>query len=214
MITDSIFETVYNPSILTDLAERFGDFRRQHFDISVSTEVLQQMADKMRQKPRRGEVVMLIPNPAGHVWLHTKDFYPEGVYRLMTGGLETGENPRQALRREAKEETGFTVKIERCLAAVTYTITIADGRLPFVSYLFLTTPVSDDPAPTDPDENITHFKAMPPAALFDVARQLRSLHGKFADWGAFRAIAHEVAADCLNQISQSGHYQEHSHGNN
>ncbi len=205
VITDPIFETVYNPSILADLAKRFGTFSRQHFDLSVSTEVLQQMADKMRQKPRRGEVVMLIPNPAGHIWLHTKDFYPKGVYRLMSGGLETGENPRQALRREVKEETGFSVEIARCLAVVTYTVAVANDHLPFVSYLFLTTPVNGTPTPTDPGEGIAHFRAMPPEALFGVARQLRSLSGKFADWGAFRAIAHQVAAVYLNQISQPGH---------
>mgnify|MGYP005866792095 FL=1 len=65
--------------------------------------------------------------------------------------------------------------------------------LPFVSYVFLTNPAVALPQPADPKEAITRFQAVAVAKLPAVARQLRSLAGEFADWGVFRAIAHEVA---------------------
>lgn len=202
MITSDPFLTeVYNPKILRKLEQRFGSFHTHHVDLAISTEIMRQMVIKINQKttPRRAEVVMVVPNEEGQVWLHTKSFYPQGVYRLMTGGLEPGEAPHQALRRETLEETGFKVKVQRCLAVITYTITATEGQFPFVSYVFLTTPTRGQPHPTDPKEAIAHFQAVSIPGLAGTARQLRSLTGDFADWGIFRAIPHEVACQQLLQ---------------
>jgi 8-oxo-dGTP pyrophosphatase MutT (NUDIX family) len=202
MVTDSFFAEIYNPKVLKKLEQRFGLAYHQHVEISISTGIMLGMAVKMNQKkPRRGEVVMVVPNEQGHIWLHTKSFYPQEVFRLMTGGLERGEAPHKALRREVKEETGFKVKVQRCLAVITYTLLAQEIELPFVSYVFATTPTNGQPQPTDPSEEISHFKAVPIPALTETARELCSLTGEFADWGVFRSIAHEVAyAQLLNQI--------------
>lgn len=195
-MTDKFFERVYNPKILTELEAEFGPFARQHVGLSVATEAMHTMVDKMRRskKPRRAEVVLVVPNEAGDIWLHTKAFYPAGTYRLMTGGVEAGESPALAALRETHEETGFAVKLERCLGVITYRFFNEASPLPFASYLFLTTPSHGQPAPTDPAENISDFVAVPAAELTKTARQLRLLEGRLADWGIFRAIAHELAA--------------------
>lgn len=199
--SDPFLAEVYNPKILSKLEQRFGPVHTHHADLTISTEIMRQMVVKLNQKtiPRRAEVVMVVPNEQGQVWLHTKSFYPQGVYRLMTGGLEAGEAPHQALRRETVEETGFKVKAQRCLAVITYTVTTPEGRFPFVSYVFLTTPSRGQPHPTDSKEAIAHFQATPISGLADTARHLRSLTGAFADWGIFRAIPHEVACEQLLQ---------------
>jgi ADP-ribose pyrophosphatase YjhB (NUDIX family) len=124
-MTDPLFEKVYNETVVKSLEKRFGPLQRQHVEMTVATDMMLRMVDKMNDKPRRGEVVMVVPaDRAGaesQVWVHTKAFYPEGIYRLMTGGLELNEVPPQALLREVEEETGFKTKIDRCLAAITYT---------------------------------------------------------------------------------------------
>lgn len=148
---------------------------------------------------------MVIPNDQGRVWLHTKPFYPKGVYRLMTGGIGIGEKPHQTLKREVVEETGFKVDIDRCLAVITYTLSGADDSLSFASYAFLTTLTNGTPHPTDTNEAISDFRAVSPKGLLKAARRLRSIEGGFADWGIFRAIAHEVIGGILvtnsNEIS-------------
>ncbi|MBE7550523.1 MAG: NUDIX hydrolase [Anaerolineales bacterium] len=200
ILTDPFFNEVYNEKQLKRLEKKFGPFQRHHLDLTVTTQVMLDMMFKMTpKKPRRAEVVMIIPNEQGQLWLHTKDFYPEGVYRLMTGGIDPGEKPDKALLREVKEETGFAVKIDRCLAAVTYTLTATKGTLPFASYVFLTRPTAGQPHPADSRERITHFKAVPVAELLTVVHTLRALTGPFQDWGIFRAIAHQVAYEALNQ---------------
>ncbi len=197
--SDSAWATVYNPAILTELRQTCGPFEQHHFDLRVSTGIMHTMIDKMNRshKPRRAEAVLVVPNPAGQVWLHTKSFYPAGTYRLMTGGLELGEKPLPAAQREVKEETGFSVEIERCLGVITYTFLGVAKPLPFVSYIFLTGPASGNPQPVDAGENISDFLAVPPVELAGTAKKLRALTGEFTDWGVFRAIAHDLAAAAL-----------------
>ncbi|MCB9076210.1 MAG: NUDIX hydrolase [Anaerolineaceae bacterium] len=195
---DPYFKKVYNQKVLQNLSKRYGPVLYHHLEMSVSTEVMLNMVKKMDKKsPRRGEAVMVIPNLAGQIWLHTKKFYPSGVYRLMTGGLDPGENPEKALIREVFEETGFMAEIDRCLAVVTYELTNGTGQYPFVSFVFLTKPTDGVPTPTDSGETIEDFKAVPVEELFETARQLRQLEGDFADWGRFRAVTHELAAQAL-----------------
>jgi 8-oxo-dGTP pyrophosphatase MutT (NUDIX family) len=195
---DPFFGKVYNQEILRELARRSGPFLYHHIDLTISTEIMLRLMTKMEQKkPRRAEVVMVIPNLAGQFWVHTKNFYPKGVYRLLTGGLEPGEAPWEALRREAREETGFDVGLDRCLAVITHTFANAAKKLPFASYVFLTTPADGIPQPIDAGENIADFQAVPAERLAEIGRQLRLLEGRFADWGIFRAIAHELSGQML-----------------
>lgn len=199
MTTDPLFEAVYNETFLTELRDRFGPFARHKANLNVSSTSMVDLVDKWEDKNRRGEVVMVVPNEAGQVWLHTKEFYPAGIYRLMTGGIDQGETPWQAMKRELFEETGFKAKIARCLAVITYTIS-ADSTLPFVSYIFQTASTKGRPAPTDSSEALSEFRTVPIATLSDIARQLRAIEGHFADWGVFRAIAHDITREELDHV--------------
>ena len=190
---DSAFEKVYNPKLLAGLEQHFGPFQRHHAEVTASTKVMLSLMEKMESKGRRGEVVIIIPDEEGRVWLHTKDFYPSGIYRLMTGGVKLKETPDKAFLRETREETGLQVKIKRCLAVVTYQFQNLETTLPFVSYLFIAKPAPHSPQPADIAENISDFKAVPGPTLLDVAQQLWAIKGDFADWGRFRAVAHEIA---------------------
>lgn len=196
-VSDPHFEKIYNKKLLKKLEKRFGSFHQHHVELTISSEWMLNLMNKMNRISRRGEVVMVIPNKEGHIWLHTKDFYGEGVYRLMTGGLEPGEKPHLAMQREAEEETGFKIKIDRCLAVITYTLKAGEIFQPFVSYVFATRPTKGWPQPTDCGESISGFKAVPVSALGDIARELALLKGTKADWGIFRAVAHNIVLEQL-----------------
>jgi len=196
--TDPYFQEIYNKKILRKLRKKFGPIHQHHVDLTISSKSMLDLMDKMTKKKRRGEVVMVIPDKRGCIWLHTKDFYNKNVYRLMTGGLDPGEKPHSALVREAKEETGFAVKIDRCLASITYNLKGQNGSSqPFVSYVFLTKPASGEPNPIDGGEAISGFMAVPVAELGEVADILRQQKGNLTDWGIFRAVAHDVVHELL-----------------
>jgi 8-oxo-dGTP pyrophosphatase MutT (NUDIX family) len=198
-MADKLYAKTYNKKILAQLANDYGSFEEHHVEVSANAGAMMRMhLGFRRKKSRRGEVIMVIPDGNGRIWLHAKSFYPDGVYRLLTGGLKRGEPAPAALKREAYEETGFQVEIERFLAVITYNLTNPDGNIPFVSYVFLTTPGNGQPQPTDPDEDISGFMAATPGEIGKISHLLTAIEGDFSEWGVFRAIGHRVVADTLN----------------
>ncbi|MGW1657085.1 NUDIX domain-containing protein [Streptomyces atratus] len=60
--------------------------------------------------------------------------YGDGTWEIPGGGLDGGEDPRQAVRREVKEELGIDLTPGRLLA-VDWVPEQADGRPPLANYL-------------------------------------------------------------------------------
>lgn len=148
-------------------------------------------------KVRVAEVVMLLRRRNGNYLVHTKAFYPEGVYRLMSGGIKPGEDLLAALRREAREETGLCVRIRRFLAILHYQFIWGDDRVAFASYLFLVAEVGGILRCNDAHEQITGFREVTLADIASLARQLEALPEDWADWGRFRAVAHRLVVEVL-----------------
>lgn len=183
-----------------DLERRFGPLPR-HTYLLEPEELSQDHWNNvvLGRRNRRGEVVLVIRRPGGRVLLHTKSFYPQGIYRLPTGGIHWEEPVLMALSREMAEETGLETKQERCLGILTYSRqNEPESQNPaFISYIFLLDAFRGRPSPQDPGERISSFRSVPVSALREVAGALRALPPEWATWGRFRALAHEIAADAL-----------------
>lgn len=160
---------------------------------------------------RRAEIcyVMHRNDPAEGVLLHIKTFYPDGAYRLPTGGIHIGEAVTETLAREIFEETGLTVgdadgtvRVEQFLGVLAYDLRHqALGAVPFATYHFLVRMPPDALlSPQDPDESIGGWQWRPARELFAVADMLDSVHQhwtQWADWGHFRALSHRFVAERL-----------------
>jgi len=152
----------------------------------------------LRAKRRLSEeVVLTIRRPNGKLLLHTKSFYPTGIYRLPSGSIEEGEGILEAARREAREETGLEVEVEKLLAVLKYRLLWEGESLPFTSYLLLLREKGGRLGTSDAAEAITGFREVKAADLVEVARKLRGLEGRWQAWGQMRARAHKLAADLL-----------------
>ncbi len=172
--------------------EREGVLPYQHQALAVSAAFFDDFVRSLRHRARWGEVVLLLRRADGHFLLHTKSFYPEGVFRLPSGGMLPGESVQDAARREAREETGLDLRNPRPLGLLSVTFRHGWHRRFFPSWLVLAD-VEGDPRPGDTGERITGFRWVPPEALAEVAAQLRALPPGWADWGRSRALAHEAA---------------------
>ncbi len=181
------------------LMSRYGPGQRLHVSIAMAeTEFAYWWQKLVQQRNQRGEVVLAIQRADGSVLLHTKSFYPAGLYRLPTGGVLPWEKVLFGARREAKEETGFDIRIVRMAGIVTYHFHNGGRHMPFVSYVLLARSDGIQPVVADTAEHISDFRFIPPAQLRHIAQALRQLRGQLAGWGAFRALPHELVADVLD----------------
>ncbi len=168
---------------LHDPAPDFPDFVRQF------------LADKGR------EVVMVVADRHGAVWLHRK-----GYWRLPTGNLRPGEDPAGGAVREVAEEFGAPLPLVRPLGVLELDTGLPDppaGARPFVAHLFLFAGGDHVPGPV-PAEGIDAWRAVPVDGLAAEAARLRALRPNaeptgwmYPYWGAFRALELEVAAGLL-----------------
>ena len=149
-------------------------------------------------KGRRGEVLLIIRHRDGRLWVHTKETYPAGVYRLPTGGIGEQEAAQEAARRELWEEAGLRAESCACTGILRYRLRRGDRSLPFISYLFDCAGGEQSPAPQDDGERISDFRLVSPADLPAIAHSLRQVGPpRWQDWGHFRALAHEFLAGLL-----------------
>lgn len=180
---------------LAAVRERYGDPLVWQRTLNVSAETL---AERRNLEDRRtAEVVLLVRRPNGRLLLHTKAFYPQGAYRLLSGGIQPGEGLVEAALREAHEETGLHVCIERFVGILRQRFVHDGEQTLFTSYLLLLAEEGGLLGNTDADEDITSYREVTPEELPAVAEALEALPPDWADWGRFRAMAHRLAAHVL-----------------
>lgn len=180
---------------LASAIERFGKpiVWERSWDVSAETLAYWQGLEDRRT----AEVVLLIRRPNGRYLLHTKAFYPPGVFRLLSGGIHPGEDIIDAALREAYEETGLEIEVERFIGVLCQRFIHNVGEFLFTSFVFEAAEVGGQLATPDDDEEITGYREITAEELEEVARTLESLPPAWQDWGRFRAAAHRLAAQVL-----------------
>ena len=193
-------EPLLNLEELEALTRQFGKPHRVVHSMDVAHPTYDRWTRKISAGPVacRGEVIMVIVRPNGNVLLHTKSFYPDGVYRLLSGRVLWRDAVENTLHREVREETSLDVAVERFLGLVEYEFRSQGQTVPFVSYIFQLREVGGELCCQDHGEGITEFREVPVGELSQVAAQLEQLEPRWQDWGNFRAVAHHLVQDLLS----------------
>jgi NAD+ diphosphatase len=177
--------------------ERYGRplERSWHYEVSPATfRYWQTIKGK-----RAAEVIILLRRHNGRYIVHTKAFYPQGTYRLLSGGIKPGEDLVAAVERETWEETGLEVHIARFLGILHHEFAEQESCLPFTSYVFEVVEEKGDLHVNDPHEAITGYREVALADLISLAKQLETLPPAWNDWGRFRAAPHRFAVEALTE---------------
>jgi 8-oxo-dGTP pyrophosphatase MutT (NUDIX family) len=185
---------------LEQLALRFGRPLIREVDLDV-----REIFDPLDRTDRFGEVCMVVRRPGGNLLTMKKTFYPQGAFRLLTGGINSGERVLDALLRETYEETGLEVSITRFLAAVAYYVRDKDMAPVFYTFAFLLDEVGGTLVVVDEKERVEAFREVKPADLPEMANYLdgigtdysSEIHGNWGDWGRFRAVIHRMVWETL-----------------
>jgi 8-oxo-dGTP pyrophosphatase MutT (NUDIX family) len=189
-------------SQVVQLAARYGEPLR--WDVELENDGL---FDPLGKPDRYGEVCMVVRRPNGKLITATKTFYPPGAFRLLTGGIHHGEKILDALLRETEEETGLTVEVRRFLAVVSYRMPVKKPARPtsFTTFAFLLDETGGTLQCLDAGERLGEFREIAVEELPALAGYLDALaaepsaeiHGKWHDWGRFRAVIHRAVYEAL-----------------
>lgn len=100
---------------------------------------------------RRHDVTFYIEQH-GRIAVIAKPFYPPGLYRAPSGGLEPDESLETGARREALEETGLRMTLVQYLLFARVTFASGHHRLEWHSHVFSATTSDAVLIPTDHHE--------------------------------------------------------------
>jgi 8-oxo-dGTP pyrophosphatase MutT (NUDIX family) len=199
------------PDEVVALNAQFGPAPLRTICLEVDDPFLTGEHQMLTLPDRRAEIcyVMHRGSPETGLLLHIKTYYPEGAYRLPTGGIHVGEQVLETLSREIYEETGLTVgatpdkvRVERFLGVLHYDFQHRRiGPAEFATYHFLVQmPPDGELQPQDPEESIGGWTWLPPAELNAVANTLDAVYLRsqiWGSWGHFRALSHRFVAEML-----------------
>lgn len=104
------------------------------------------------QKHGRAHDITLFIFNGEHLALIRKPMFRRPIYRAPSGGLEPGESFEDGARREALEETGLDIELEKYLLRVHVHFTGGEDHLDWTSHVFRAHAVGGQLAPRDQKE--------------------------------------------------------------
>ncbi len=151
---------------------------------------------------RQAEVCMVVQRGPRRLLTFRKPFYPQGAWRLLTGGIKPGEAIFDALQRESEEETGHRLPVRRFLCAIEYQ---GAEQACFATFAFLLDGAGRALTPIDQDEQVEAFRDIGVDELPQIAAFLTQippvyspeLETLWSEWGIFRAVVHRLVWESL-----------------
>lgn len=138
------------------------------------------------ENDRRGEVVFCVVRPNGKIITITCSEYPDGIFRIPTGGIGHNEDIIDAVYREVKEELGLDVEITDFPGVLKIRFQHGDNYVMFYSYLFILKEKSGRILKDASDNEVSEIMEVDIQGLEKVAQKLEDIPGKWHDWGKFR----------------------------
>ena len=144
---------------------------------------------------RAHDVTMFIFRGEQLALIRKHDFEP-GIWRPPGGGVKTGEDFVAGVEREALEETGLRVELQRYLVDATAHFVYVPYDVPWRTHIFLATTDDEVLAPGDTDE----IQAARWGTLPELSGPLRErlLATGRAFW-RYRVALHDAAAEALSR---------------
>lgn len=97
-------------------------------------------------------MTLFILDPSRRLALIRKPHFALDVWRPPGGGIKPGEDPTEAARREALEETGLHVQLRRYLVEANAVFFNGGRELPWLTHVLLAETEDTELEPNDPGE--------------------------------------------------------------
>jgi len=123
-------------------------------EVSLSYAMTEREFDMVRRSQKHGrshDVTLFIIEEARIVVIK-KPMYPKGAYRAPSGGINPGEDFEEGALREAYEETGLRVSLEKYILRARVRFTLQEDFIDWTTHVFSARPVSGVLDPVDTHE--------------------------------------------------------------
>jgi ADP-ribose pyrophosphatase YjhB (NUDIX family) len=136
-------------AVLAPLRERYGEPLPLRWEGEVSPA---EYALAGGSPGRRHDVTFFVLDPAGRLALIQKPSYPPAVWRPPGGGVRPGEEFEAGVHREALEELGVEIELERFLVSSEATFRSGDGVIEWRTHVFAASTGAGELRPIDTHE--------------------------------------------------------------
>ena len=179
-------------AVLAPLRERYGDPVRLEWEGAIS----EREHSLATYNPNRAHDVTLFIFNGERLALIRKHDFEQGIWRPPGGGVKPGEDFVAGVQREALEETGLRVELQRYLVDATAHFVYEPYEVPWRTHVFLATTVDEELSPQDADE----IAAARWGTLAELSGPLRKrlLATGRAFW-RYRVALHDAAAEALGR---------------
>jgi ADP-ribose pyrophosphatase YjhB (NUDIX family) len=180
-------------AILGPLRERYGEPARLRWEGEIDA---REHALATYNPARMHDVTLFILN-GERLALIRKPHFEQGIWRPPGGGIKDGEPFEDGVRREALEETGLEVSLQRYLVDAEALFRYEPDDVPWRTHVFLALTAGERIEPRDHDE-IAEARW---GTLDELAGPLRArlLETGRAFW-RYRVALHDAALDQLQQL--------------
>jgi ADP-ribose pyrophosphatase YjhB (NUDIX family) len=181
-------------AVLAPLRKRYGEPRPLRWEGEVSD---QEFALAGYSPERRHDVTLFVFDPQGRLALIQKPSYPPGAWRPPGGGVEPREEFERGVQREALEELGVHIELERFLVSTRATFRNAEAVMDWRTHVFSARTDDEELDPIDTHE----ISAARWGSTDELAGPIRAvlLATGRALW-RYRVALHDAALDELEQL--------------
>jgi ADP-ribose pyrophosphatase YjhB (NUDIX family) len=134
--------------VLAPIRARYGEPVRLDWRGEISDRELRLIT---YNPSRRHDVTLLITN-GDRLALIRKPHFPNDIWRPPGGGIKPGEDFEEGVRREALEETGLHVELQRYLVRAQPIFLFANEDVPWQTHVLWATTTDEVLAPSDTEE--------------------------------------------------------------
>jgi len=181
-------------AVLAPLRRRYGEPRPLIWqgEVSAAEHALAGAVPR-----RRHDVTFFVLDPRGRLALIQKPSYPPEVWRPPGGGVKPGEEFEAGVRREALEELGVEIELDRFLVSSEAVFHSGDDVIDWRTHVFSARTHADELRPIDTHE-ISAARWGTTAELAGPLRTAMLATGR-ALW-RYRIALHDAALDELEQF--------------
>jgi 8-oxo-dGTP pyrophosphatase MutT (NUDIX family) len=177
-------------AVLAPLRERYGE----PVPLEWEGEISEREHSLATYNPDRAHDVTLFIFNRDRLALIRKPSFEDGIWRPPGGGVKPGEDFAAGVQREAFEETGLRVELQRYLVDATAHFVYVPYDVPWRTHIFLATTEDHELSPRDTEE----IQAARWGSLPELSGPLRKrlLATGRAFW-RYRVALHDAAAEAL-----------------